>query len=86
MALTSFQPFLKVVKEDGTTIILVRYVNYKKFNNKQFILYETNSNSVYKYILKGNITDIEKLDIENFEYKIIETTSYLPTYPTYWFG
>jgi len=73
------------IKEDGTTIILVRCVNYKKFNNKQFILYETNSNSVY-YILKGNITDREKLDIENFEYKMIETTFNLPTYPTYWFG
>ena len=73
------------IEENGNVIILVRCVNYKKFNNKQFILYETNSNSVY-YILKGNIKDREKLDIENFEYKILEFEYNLPTYPTYWFG
>lgn len=73
------------IEENGNVTILVRCINYKKFNNKQFILYETNSNSVY-YILKGNIQDKEKLDIENFEYKILEFEYNLPTYPTYWFG
>ena len=73
------------IEENGSIIILVRCVNYRKFNNKSFILYQTNSNSIY-YILKGNIQDREKLDIENFEYKIVDTTFNLPTYPTYWFG
>jgi hypothetical protein len=73
------------IDNDGSIIILVRCVNYKKFNNKSFTLYQTNSNSVY-YILKGNIQDREKLDIEKLEYKIIETNFNLPTYPTYWFG
>jgi hypothetical protein len=73
------------IEENGSIIILVRCVNYKKYNNKSFTLYQTNSNSVY-YILKGNIKDREKLDIESFESKIIETTFNLPTYPTYWFG
>ena len=73
------------IDADGNTKILVRCVNYKKFNNKQFTLHEENSNSVY-YILKGNIEDREKLDIEKFEYKMINVEYNLPAYPTYWFG
>jgi hypothetical protein len=73
------------IEENGNVIIFVRCVNYKKFNNKQFILYESNSNSEY-YIINGNIRDREKLDIENFEYKLLEFEYNLPTYPTYWFG
>jgi len=73
------------IEENGDIIILVRCVNYRKFNNRSFTLYGTNSNSVY-YILKGNIKDREKLDIENFESTIINTIFNLPTYPTYWFG
>jgi hypothetical protein len=74
-----------LIEEDGTTLILVRCVNYKKFNSQSFTLYQTNSNSVY-YILKGKIQDREKVDIEKFECKLIETNFNLPTYPTYWFG
>jgi len=73
------------IEEDGTTTILVRCVNYKKFNNKHFTLYQAYSNSVY-YLLKGNITDGLKVDIENFEYHLIEPIFNLPNYPTYWFG
>ena len=73
------------IDADGNTIILVRCINYKKFNNKQFTLYEDNSNSLY-YILKGQIQCREKVDIENFEYQIINTEYNLPAYPTYWFG
>ena len=73
------------IEEDGTTTILVRCVNYKKFNNKQFTLYQAHSNSVY-YLLQGNIMDGVKIDIEHFEYHLIEPIFNLPNYPTYWFG
>jgi len=73
------------IDENGNTIILVRCVNYKKFSNKEFILYQDNSKSVY-YLLKGKIKDREKVDIEKFEYQIINVEYNLPTYPTYWFG
>jgi hypothetical protein len=73
------------IDENGNTIILVRCVNYKKFSNKEFILHEDNSKSVY-YLLKGKIKDREKVDIENFEYQLINVEYNLPTYPTYWFG
>ena len=73
------------IDENGNITILVRCVNYKKFINKEFTLHEQNSNSVY-YILKGNIQGRGKLDIENFEYKLLEFEYNLPAYPTYWFG
>ena len=73
------------IEDDGTATILVRCVNYKKFNNKQFTLYQPHSNSVY-YLLKGTITGGAKVDIENFEYHLIEPIFNLPNYPTYWFG
>jgi hypothetical protein len=73
------------IEENGTITILVRCVNYKKCCNKQFTLYQTNANSIY-YLLKGNIKETEKLNIENFEYQNIETIFNLPSYPTYWFG
>jgi hypothetical protein len=73
------------IEEDGTTTILVRCVNYKKFDNKQYILYQSNSNSIY-YILKGSIQGKKKLNIENFEYKILEQEYNLHRFPTYWFG
>lgn len=73
------------IEDDGATTVLVRCVNYKKYNNKQFTLYQTHSNSVY-YLLKGNISASDKVNLENFEYRLIETTFNLPRYPTYWFG
>ena len=73
------------IDTDGNTIILVRCVNYKKFSNKQFTLHDSYSNSVY-YLLKGTVNDREKVDIEKFEYQIVNVEYNLPTYPTYWFG
>lgn len=73
------------IERDGTATILVRCVNYKKFNNKHFTLYQSHSNSLY-YLLKGIITDGVKVDVENFEYHLIEPIFNLPNYPTYWFG
>ena len=68
------------VDNDGNVIILVRSVNYRKFFNKSFTIYEERSNSVYQ-MLRGDITNLNNL---TFEEIIIENT--LPTYPTYWLG
>ena len=88
---TEMNPSL-FIEEDGTTTILVRCVNYKIFNNKTrcsgpfpFTLHQTNSNSIY-YLLKGKIKDTKKVDVENFEYQIVETNLNLQKYLTYWLG
>jgi hypothetical protein len=73
------------IDEDGNIIILVRCINYKKYSSKAFTLYDMNSNSIY-YILNGKIHDDKKMDIENFDYQILEYNYNLPTFPTYWKG
>lgn len=73
------------IEEDGNVIILVRCVNYEKFKDKRFTIYGTNANSIY-YVIKGKINDKDKLNIENFDYNIVEYKYNLPSFPTYWAG
>jgi hypothetical protein len=73
------------IQEDGKVNILVRCVNYKKFINSKYTVYDANANSVY-YMLEGNIKRDEKLNIEHITYKKINVKYNLPTFPTYWFG
>ena len=73
------------IDENSNVTILVRCVNYKKNYKKEFTIYEKNSNSIY-YIINGKINNKEKLDIENFEYKVINYNCKLPSFPTYWKG
>jgi len=73
------------IDENGDTIILARCINYKKFSLKEYTMYENKSNSIY-YILRGKISDNSKLDLESFEYKIIENNYNLSVFPTYWTG
>ena len=71
------------ITETGELIILVRCVNYRKFFDKQFTMYDNHSYSHY-YILRGQIE--EPLDIENFCIERLNHEYYRPTYPTYWKG
>jgi len=52
------------ISESGNVKILVRRVNYRKFNNRDFILYENKSNSIYS-VLTGTL-DTNPLNLENF--------------------
>jgi hypothetical protein len=72
------------ISENGSVIILVRRVNYRKYFDKQFVLYEEKSNSIYS-ILRGNITD-SPLNINDFTIKTIENNYSMPIYNTYWTG
>jgi hypothetical protein len=69
--------------ESGTVKILVRRVNYRKFNNKNFILYEHKSNSIYA-LLTGTLDG--PLNLETFKLSTLENIYSIPTYPTYWTG
>jgi hypothetical protein len=73
------------IDENGETIILVRCINYKKFSLKEYTLYEDKSNSIY-YILRGQTNKHSKLDLDSFEYKVIENKYNSPVFPTYWLG
>lgn len=73
------------ISETGEIIILVRCVNYRKFFDKQFTMYEHYSYSHY-YILRGHIQDDAQLDIENYSINRIGHEYFRPTYPSYWKG
>ena len=72
------------ISPSGNVKILVRRVNYRKFNNRDFILYEHKSNSVYA-LLTGTL-DTKPLNLENFSLEILKNNYTIPTYPTYWTG
>jgi len=74
-----------IIEENGDVIILIRCVNYKKYESNQFVLYESQSNSIY-YVVSGKINNTEKLDIENFEYNLLEYTYNSDVFQTYWKG
>jgi hypothetical protein len=72
------------ISESGEVKILVRRVNYRKFSNRNFILYKNRSESNY-IILSGNIDD-KPLSIENYALSTLENYYSIPTYSTYWTG
>jgi hypothetical protein len=73
------------IDETGKVTILVRCVNYRKYKELQFTLYGEISNSIF-YIINGNLNKTNKLDIEHFDYNILNCDYNLPIYPTLWKG
>jgi hypothetical protein len=73
------------ISVDGTTRVLVRCVNYRKFQDKQFSLYEPKSNSRY-FLLTGTLSPRDPLDLETFTVAEIQYSYNLPKYPAYWTG
>lgn len=73
------------IDENGFTNILVRCINYKKFASKKFTIYENSSNSIY-YNISGYLEKNEKLNIESFDFSILNYEYNLPTHYSYWEG
>lgn len=83
-ALVEMNPSIFITKE-GEVSILIRCVNYIKFHDKKFTMFENVSKTEY-YLLSGNIEDKENLDIENFNVEKVNYDYLIPTYPTFWKG
>jgi len=73
------------IDASGNIKILVRCINYRKYLNKSFTMFENYSNSLYA-ILYGKIEEGWNLDIDNFGVYNIEYKYDLPVYPSYWKG
>ena len=71
------------IDEKGDTKILVRTVNYRKFIQKHFTVYDYPSNSIY-FLLTGKMDEV--LDLEKFEKQFVQHTYNIPTYKTHWIG
>ena len=73
------------IDNKGNVKILVRLINYRKYYNRQTIIYENCSNSIY-VLLSGKIEENKPFDIDTFAVSNIEYKYNIPVYPTYWKG
>uniref|UniRef100_A0A6C0JEI9 Dipeptidylpeptidase IV N-terminal domain-containing protein n=1 Tax=viral metagenome TaxID=1070528 RepID=A0A6C0JEI9_9ZZZZ len=73
------------IDEEGNVKILIRCVNYRKFKDRQFVVYDNKSNSMY-YQITGKIEENENLELENYELKELVMEDKMQKYPTYWTG
>jgi hypothetical protein len=71
------------IDSSGGVCIMVRCVNYRKFQDRQFTQYESTSNSYY-LCMTGKINDL--LDLASFNVHTIYALYTLPVYPTFWTG
>jgi hypothetical protein len=69
----------------GNIKILVRSVNYRKFQNRRFTMFEHQSDSKYT-LLTGKIDEDALLEIDSFDIQDVIRENNLPTYSTYWKG
>jgi len=70
------------INKGGDITVLVRRVNYRKFQGKQFQLYEQKSITSYM-IARGRIED-GRIVLDPWNELTLDTR--LPSYPTYWLG
>jgi hypothetical protein len=73
------------IDNNGNVKILVRLINYRKYYNKQTIIYEDYSNSIY-VLLSGKIEENKPFEMDKFSATNIEYKYNIPIYPSYWKG
>lgn len=73
------------IDEDGQMTILVRRIDYQKFQDKQFILYNQYSNSCYAK-LTCQLHDQEPFHLDDFMFQELVYEYGRPTHNTYWKG
>jgi hypothetical protein len=83
-SLFSMNPSLFITKY-GDVYILIRNINYRKFQDKQFTIYGNNSSSTY-FLLKGCINENLPLNLDLFTYTSVNINYNKNTYNTYWRG
>jgi hypothetical protein len=70
------------IDSDGTTCVLIRQVNYRKFKDRSFKMGENHSVSQY-HILRGKY---QKCTFELDWEESADIHTPMPKYPTYWYG
>jgi len=78
-------PSIYIDQETGDTTILVRCVDYRKFADKSFTLYQRQSNSIY-YIGHACLKPYNYLTGIDIEFKPVNVDYGISKYPTYWTG
>jgi hypothetical protein len=83
-ALFSMNPSLFITKY-GDVYILIRNINYRKFQDKQFTIYGDGSSSTY-FLLKGYINENLPLNLDIFTFTSLNINYNKETHNTYWKG
>jgi hypothetical protein len=73
------------ITEYGDVYILIRNINYRKFQDKQYTIYGNCSKSSYS-LLKGYIDKNNPLNLDSFTVMDININYNKETYNTYWRG
>lgn len=73
------------IDSDGTVKILVRRIDYRKFHDKQFTMYNPYSNSHYS-LMTGRLVSNQPLNLDSFSIEEMVYEYNRPTYNTYWKG
>jgi len=84
-ALFVMNPSLFITKH-GDVYILIRNINYRKFSNKEFTLYDILRSKSYYSLLKGKIYENKPLNLDLFDFKNVNVNYNLRTYDSYWLG
>jgi len=72
------------IDNNGSYTILVRTINYSKYKNRAFTIYERNSNSVY-YVLRGQIYN-NNFNLDNYTIEKVNVIFDIPRQPSLWYG
>lgn len=70
---------------EGKMTIFIRRIDYQKFQDKKFVLYNNYSNSEYA-ILEGKIEETSRLQLDNFDFHELTYDYGRSIYRTYWKG
>jgi hypothetical protein len=73
------------IDNNGNVKILVRLINYRKYYNKETIIFEDCTNSIY-VLLSGKIEENKPLEMDKFSATNIEYKYNIPTYSSFWKG
>lgn len=84
-AYVEMNPSLWMESDTGATTILVRTVNYRKYPNNNYTVYETKANTNY-LLLQGAIQDNGECNLDTFTIQPLQLHYNLPRYPSWWSG
>jgi hypothetical protein len=83
-AYVDMNPSIHIDEQTGETIIFVRMVNYRKYPNNAYTVYENKARTIYG-VLRGTMNE-NQLNLDTFHIQSLEVHYQLPTYPSWWSG
>ena len=83
-AYVDMNPSIHIEEQTGEVIIFVRTVNYRKYPNNAYTVYENKARTIYG-TLRGTMKD-GQLFLDTFHFQPLDVMYQRPTYPSWWSG